>query len=85
MTLQDDAAQCCGLKGILVVACRLTFSEQVNSQSKGEASRSPLWVVPWFQECRLVPEWLLREVKGEVRAEAKTSLGRYVRVRASGV
>ena len=26
-----------------------------------------------FQECMLAPEWLLREVKGEVRAEAKTS------------
>jgi len=58
--------------GVLVVACGLTFSEQTN-KVKGEVSRSSSWEVPWFQECRLAPEWLLREVKGEVRAEAKTS------------
>ena len=66
-----------------MVACRLAFSEQVNSQSReGEVSRSSLWVVPWFQECRLVPEWLLREVKGEVRAKAEAKTCLYVRERA---
>ena len=81
---QGRAAQCCSLKGVLVVAYRLTLSEQVNSsQSNGEVSKSSSRDMAWFQECRLVPEWLLlREVKGEVKAEAKTSWWRYVRLLA---
>lgn len=56
MTSQSRAAQCCTLKGILVVACRLTFSsEQRDNQSKGEVNRSSLWeggaVVSRVQAC----------------------------------
>jgi len=71
--LHKAALQVLQCRGVLVVACELTFSEQTD-KVKGEVSRSSSsWDVPWFQECRLAPEWLLREVKGEVRAEAKTS------------
>jgi hypothetical protein len=70
--LRKAALQVLQSRGFLVVACGLSFSEQTN-RAKGEVSRSSSGEVPWFQECRLAPEWLLREVKGEVRAEAKTS------------